>query len=95
MVKTMGQRITKLNSFSGFAAKAAGASTLMGTAHFDIPVSTRHTIAGAIVGVGALRRLTGCTGGVTQRIVWAWVLTILSAASLGAIFDHLLRRWGS
>ncbi len=95
MVKTMGQRITKLNPFGGFAAKAAGALTLMGTAHFGIPVSTRHTIAGAIVGVDALRRLTGVRWGVTQRIVWAWVLTILGAASLGALLDHLLRRWGS
>ncbi len=95
IVKTMGQRITKLNPFGGFAAEAAGALTLMGTAHFGIPVSTTHTITGAIVGVGASRRLTAVRWGVTQRIVWAWLLTIPGAASLGALLDHLLRRWGS
>jgi inorganic phosphate transporter, PiT family len=95
MVKTMGQRITKLNPSSVFAAKAAGALTLMGTAHFGIPVSTRHTIAGAIVGAGELPRLTRVRSDITPRIVWAWVLTILGAASPGAILDHLLRRWGS
>lgn len=95
IVKTMGQRITKLNPFGGFAAEAAGALTLMGTAHFGIPVSTTHTITGAIVGVGASRRLTAVRWGVTRRIVWAWLLTIPGAASLGALLDHLLRRWGS
>ncbi len=94
VVKTMGQRITKLNPFGGFAAEAAGSLTLIGTAHFGIPVSTTHTITGAIVGVGASRRLTAVRWGVTRRIVWAWVLTIPGAAALGALLYHLLRHWG-
>jgi phosphate/sulfate permease len=95
MVKTMGQRITKLNPFSGFATNAAGALTLMGTAHFRIPVSTRHRIAGAIVGVGALRRLTGVHWGrhAAHRVGLGPYDS--ERGSLGAILDHLLRRWGS
>jgi PiT family inorganic phosphate transporter len=85
IIKTMGQRITKLTPFGGFAAETAGALTLAGTAHFGIPVSTTHTITGAIVGVGASRRLSAVRWGVTQRIVFAWVLTIPGAALLGAV----------
>lgn len=90
IIKTMGQRITKLTPFGGFAAETAGALTLAGTAHFGIPVSTTHTITGAIVGVGASRRLTAVRWGVTRRIVWAWVLTIPGAALLGAGLSRLL-----
>src|SRR6266850_825860 len=85
IIKTMGQRITKLNPFGGFAAEAAGGLTLVGTAVFGIPVSTTHTITGAIVGVGASRRLSDVRWGVTRRIVFAWVLTIPGAALFGAI----------
>lgn len=84
IIKTMGQRITKLTPFGGFSAETAGALTLLGTAHFGIPVSTTHTITGAIVGVGASHRLTAVRWGVTHRIVWAWLLTIPGAAILGA-----------
>ena len=84
IIKTMGQRITKLTPFGGFSAETAGALTLLGTAHFGIPVSTTHTITGAIVGVGASRRLSAVRWGVTGRIVWAWVLTIPGAAMIGA-----------
>lgn len=94
VVKTMGQRITKLNPFGGFAAEAAGALTLIGTAHFGIPVSTTHTITGAIVGVGASRRVTAVRWGVTRRILWAWVLTIPGAAALGSLLYHLFSLWG-
>lgn len=90
IIKTMGQRITKLTPFGGFSAETAGALTLLGTAHFGIPVSTTHTITGAIVGVGASRRLTAVRWGVTQRIVWAWVLTIPGAAIIGAGLYHFL-----
>ena len=90
IIKTMGQRITKLTPFGGFAAETAGALTLFGTAHFGIPVSTTHTITGAIVGVGASRRLSAVRWGVTRRIVWAWVLTIPGAAFIGAALFHLL-----
>src|SRR5213595_3378692 len=91
IIKTMGQRITKLTPFGGFAAETAGAVTLMATAHFGIPVSTTHTITGAIVGVGATRRLSAVRWGVTRRIVWAWILTIPGAALIGSIVFHLIR----
>src|SRR5712691_1327434 len=93
IIKTMGQRITKLTPFGGFAAEAAGALTLMATAHFGIPVSTTHTITGAIVGVGASRRLSAVRWGITRRIVFAWVLTIPGAGGLGAGIYHLIRLW--
>jgi PiT family inorganic phosphate transporter len=93
VVKTMGQRITKLNPFGGFAAETAGALTLIGTAHFGIPVSTTHTITGAIVGVGASRRVTAVHWGVTRRIMWAWLLTIPGAAAIGAGIYYLLSHW--
>ena len=93
VVKTMGQRITKLNPFGGFAAETAGAFTLISTAHFGIPVSTTHTITGAIVGVGASRRLTAVRWGVTRRIVWAWLLTIPGAAVIGSGIYYLLSHW--
>src|SRR5437588_4723328 len=93
IIKTMGQRITKLTPFGGFAAETAGAVTLMATAHFGIPVSTTHTITGAIVGVGATRRLSAVRWGVTRRIVFAWVLTIPGAALLGAALFQLVRHW--
>ena len=76
--------------FGGFAAETAGAMTLLTTAHFGIPVSTTHTITGAIVGVGASRRLTAVPWGVTRNIVWAWLLTIPGAAFLGAILFRIL-----
>jgi PiT family inorganic phosphate transporter len=93
VVRTMGQRITKLNPFSGFAAETAAAMTLIGTAAGGIPVSTTHVITGAIVGVGASRRLTAVRWGVTGRIMWAWVLTIPGAGLMGALFYFALRLW--
>src|SRR6266568_1028208 len=93
IIKTMGQRITKLTPFGGFSAEAAGALTLMGTAHFGIPVSTTHTITGAIVGVGASRRLSAVRWGVTRRIVFAWVLTIPGAAFFGAALFRIVTFW--
>jgi PiT family inorganic phosphate transporter len=93
IIKTMGQRITKLTPFGGFAAETAGALTLMATAHFGIPVSTTHTITGAIVGVGATRRLSAVRWGVTRRIVFAWVLTIPGAALFGAALFRIVTLW--
>lgn len=90
IIKTMGQRITKLNPFGGFAAETASALTLFGTAKFGIPVSTTHTVTGAIVGVGATRRLTAVRWGITRRIVYAWILTIPGAALFGAILFKAL-----
>lgn len=90
VIKTMGQRITKLTPFGGFAAETAGSLTLFGTAQAGIPVSTTHTITGAIIGVGASRRLTAIRWGVTGRILWAWILTIPGAALLGAVLYYLM-----
>jgi PiT family inorganic phosphate transporter len=84
IIKTMGQRITKLTPFGGFSAETAGGLTLVMNAVLGIPVSTTHTITGAIVGVGASHRITAVRWGVTRRIVWAWVLTIPGAAMIGA-----------
>jgi PiT family inorganic phosphate transporter len=85
IVKTMGTKITKLQPFGGFCAETAGAITLLGATFGGIPVSTTHTITGAIVGVGASRRLSAVKWGVAGRIVWAWVLTIPIAAAVAAV----------
>ena len=84
IVHTMGQKITKLKPVGGFCAESAGAITLFGTALAGIPVSTTHTITGAIVGVGAVNRLSAVRWGVAGRIVWAWILTIPAAALMSA-----------
>jgi len=80
IVHTMGSRITKLKPIGGFCAETAGAITLFGTAMAGIPVSTTHTITGAIIGVGAAHRLSAVRWGVAQRIVWAWIFTIPASA---------------
>ena len=85
IVKTMGTKITKLQPFGGFCAETSGALTLVGATLGGIPVSTTHTITGAIIGVGATRRLSAVKWGVAQRIVWAWVLTIPLAALMAAL----------
>jgi inorganic phosphate transporter, PiT family len=93
VVKTMGQRITKLNPFGGFAAETSAAITLIGTAAAGIPASSTQVITGAISGVGASRRLTAVRWGVTRQIMWAWILTIPGAGLMGAAFDFLFRHW--
>jgi inorganic phosphate transporter, PiT family len=90
IVKTMGQKITKLKPFEGFCAETAGALTLFGATHFGIPVSTTHTITGSIIGVGATKRLSAVKWGVTQRIFWAWILTIPVSAIVGASLYYLI-----
>jgi PiT family inorganic phosphate transporter len=80
IVHTMGQRITKLRPLGGFCAESAGAITLFGTALAGIPVSTTHTITGAIVGVGAVHRFSAVRWGVARQIVWAWIVTIPASA---------------
>jgi PiT family inorganic phosphate transporter len=90
VVKTMGQHITKLRPFDGFSAETAGAATLMFTAFQGIPVSTTHTITGAIIGVGSTHRLSAVRWGIAQRIVWAWILTIPGAALIAAACFALL-----
>ena len=84
IVRTMGQRLTKLKPVHGFCAETGGAITLFTAALLGIPVSTTHTITGAIVGVGATRRASGVRWGVAGNIVWAWVLTIPCSALVAA-----------
>jgi inorganic phosphate transporter, PiT family len=79
IVHTMGSKITKLNPVQGMSAETAAAATLFFTAHAGIPVSTTHTITGAIVGVGSVQRLSAVRWGVAGRVVWAWILTIPGA----------------
>jgi PiT family inorganic phosphate transporter len=93
VVKTMGQKITKLNPFGGFAAETSAAITLIGTAAAGIPVSTTHVITGAIAGVGAAHRITAVRWGVTRRIFWAWVLTSPGAGVMGVAFYYLSLHW--
>jgi PiT family inorganic phosphate transporter len=90
VVRTMGMRLTHLRPIGGFCAETAGASLLVGTALAGIPVSTTHTIAGAIVGVGSTRRLSAVRWGIAGRIVWAWVLTIPATALVAAVVYWLV-----
>jgi inorganic phosphate transporter, PiT family len=85
IVKTLGQRITDLKPVGGFSAETAAACSLYLATFLGIPVSTTHTITGAIVGVGATRRLSAVRWGVARRIVWAWILTIPAAAAIAAV----------
>jgi len=84
IVKTMGQKITKLRPVGGFAAETGGAITLFTASAFGIPVSTTHTITGAIIGVGSTRGLHTVKWGVATRVLWAWILTIPFSAAVGA-----------
>jgi PiT family inorganic phosphate transporter len=90
IVHTMGSRITRLKPVSGFAAETAGAAVILTASNLGIPVSTTHTITGAIVGVGATHRLSGVRWGIAGRIVWAWILTIPAAATIAAVAYLLL-----
>lgn len=85
IVKTMGSKITKLKPIGGFCAETGGAGAVLLASHFGIPVSTTHTITGAIVGVGATQRLSAVRWGVAGRIVWAWIITIPAAALIAAL----------
>jgi inorganic phosphate transporter, PiT family len=85
IIHTMGSKITKLQPVGGFAAETAGAISLFTATHLGVPVSTTHTITGAIIGVGSIRRLSAVRWGVAGRIVWAWVLTIPAAGIIAAL----------
>jgi PiT family inorganic phosphate transporter len=85
IVKTMGSKITKLRPVGGFCAETAAAITLFANSHLGIPVSTTHTITGAITGVGAMQRLSAVRWGIATRIVWAWVMTIPASAFVASI----------
>lgn len=91
IVKTMGTRITKVTPLEGVSAETAGAATLYLTEHLGIPVSTTHTITGAIIGVGATKRLSAVRWGVTINLLWAWILTIPVSAILAAIVYYIIK----
>jgi PiT family inorganic phosphate transporter len=91
IVKTMGQRITKLKPVGGFCAETGGAMTLFIATAMGVPVSTTHTITGAIVGVGAVRNASKVRWGIAGNIVWAWVLTIPASALVAAIAYYIGR----
>ena len=85
IVKTMGSRITKLRPFGGFCAETGGGIAILIATHLGVPVSTTHTITGAIVGVGAAQRVSAVRWGGAGRIVWAWILTIPMSAAIAAV----------
>lgn len=91
IVKTMGQKITRLRPIDGFCAETASAFSIFLATHLGVPVSTTHVITGAVSGVGSANRWTAVHWGVTLRIVWAWVLTIPGAAAIAAITYFLLQ----
>ena len=90
IIKTMGTRITKVTPFEGVAAETAGAITLFITEALKIPVSSTHTIAGSIIGVGATKRLSAVRWGITVNLLWAWVLTIPVSAGLAALIYFIV-----
>ncbi len=93
IVKTMGQKITKLQPVGGFCAETSGAVMLFGATALGIPVSTTHTITGSIIGVGATKRLSAVRWGVAGKVIWAWILTIPAAAVVSAISYLILKHW--
>ena len=92
IVKTMGQKVAKLRPVDGFCAEAGAAVTLFVSSAFGIPVSTTHTITGAIMGIGSLKRLSAVRWGVAGRIVWAWIITIPCSAAISALAYFLVKR---
>jgi inorganic phosphate transporter, PiT family len=94
IIHTMGQKITRLQPVGGFAAETAGAVSLFTATWLGVPVSTTHTITGAIIGVGATRRLSAVRWGVAGRIVWAWILTIPASALIAAGTFYMLALFG-
>jgi PiT family inorganic phosphate transporter len=94
IIHTMGSKITRLQPVGGFAAETAGAITLFIASSLGVPVSTTHTITGAIVGVGSTKRLSAVRWGVAGQIVWAWVLTIPAAAFIGSVTFWIVKLLG-
>lgn len=90
VIRTMGMKLTHLRPIGGFCAETSGAIVLIGTAAAGIPVSTTHTVAGAIMGVGSTKRLSAVRWGIAGKIVWAWILTIPFSALCGALAYLLL-----
>ena len=94
IIHTMGSKITRLQPVGGFAAESAGAVSLFTATALGVPVSTTHTITGAIVGVGSTRRLSAVRWGIAGQIVWAWVLTIPASAGIAGIAFYIVRSLG-
>ena len=94
IIKTLGSKLTKLSSHGAFCAEVSGAVTLFGATLLKVPVSTTHTITGAIVGVGSTNKMRGIRWGLASNIVWAWVLTIPASAGVGAVCVKLFRAAG-
>src|ERR671917_913287 len=95
IIKTMGSRIHKMDSAQGFAAQGAGAAVILASTHGGFPLSTTHTISGAVIGSGAAKRLSAVRWGVAGNIILAWVLTLPAAAIIGAITYLLTRAFGT
>lgn len=95
VIKTLGMRITKLTPFGGFSAETSAGLTIIGATIFGIPVSTTHTITGAIIGVGATKSLSAVRWGVARNILWAWILTIPLSALFAMITYEISTRIGS
>ncbi len=94
IIHTMGSKITKLQPVGGFAAETAGAVSIFTATALGVPVSTTHTITGAIVGVGSVRRLSAVRWGIAGQIVWAWILTIPASAGIAAVVFYALAAMG-
>jgi inorganic phosphate transporter, PiT family len=91
IVKTLAMRLTKLQPVGGFCAETGGGATIVFLSMFGIPLSTTHTITGAIVGVGSIHRISAVRWGIARNIVWAWILTIPCAAGFAALLDYTVR----
>jgi PiT family inorganic phosphate transporter len=91
IVKTLGMRLTKLQPIGGFSAETGGGATIVFLSLLGIPLSTTHTITGAIVGAGSIQRLSAVRWGIARNIVWAWILTIPCAAAFGALLEFIAR----
>jgi inorganic phosphate transporter, PiT family len=91
IVKTLGMRLTKLQPIGGFCAETGGGATIVFLSLFGIPLSTTHTITGAIVGAGSMQRLSAVRWGIARNIVWGWILTIPCSALFGALLEFALR----
>jgi PiT family inorganic phosphate transporter len=93
IMKTMGNKITKITTVEGFCAQAAGALTLFITELLKVPVSTTHVITGSIMGVGAVKRLSAVRWGVTINLLWAWILTIPVSGAMAAGIHFIVSIW--
>ena len=95
IIKTMGSRIHKMDSAQGFAAQGAGAAVILASSHVGFPLSTTHTISGAVIGSGAAKRLSAVRWGVAGNIVAAWIVTLPAAAALGGLTYVITRAFGT